>query len=57
MRHSCISCIYIYKEPFGVCKKYREAMIKHNYWRKDFIKELKKLQELLASKCFDYKEE
>lgn len=37
-----------------VCKFLHGEMIKHNYWGKDFINELKDLKKHLADKCKDY---
>ena len=37
-----------------VCKFYHGEMSHHDYWGKDFIKELKKLQRELAQHCKDW---
>ena len=46
---SCLLCIH--KE---VCKFYSGEMARRNYWHKDFIEELNKLQNELACKCTEY---
>ena len=48
---SCENCIH--RE---VCKFYDRELLLHNYYGKDFIKELKKLRKLLAKGCKSYKE-
>ena len=55
MVKSCQNCLDKIGEPFGICKKYREAMTRHDYWGKDFIRELTRLARKLAEGCPDYK--
>ncbi len=49
MTPSCAQC-----EHKKVCITYIPEMKKRDYWGKDFVRELKKFQVELGSKCKDY---
>jgi len=50
MKKSCLNCI-----KSGVCKIYHGEMLHRDYWHKDFIKELNKLETELGKECKEYR--